>query len=110
MIQTGENEKLLEVYKCAEKGRGIRALKFFEKNEFVVEYKGEIINMKEAKLREAEYSKDNKIGSYMYYFKHKNTNYCIDATKETQYKGRLINHSVLKPNLKTKVKISKKKN
>lgn len=67
---------------------------------------GEIIDIKKAKLRETEYSKDSKIGSYMYFFKHRNANFCIDATKETSYKGRLINHSALRPNLKTKVYIN----
>ena len=56
-----------------------------------------------AQLREEEYSKDEGIGSYMYYFKHRDREYCVDATKETMFKGRLINHSFLRPNLKTRV-------
>ena len=28
---------------------------------------------------------------------------CVDATAETPFKGRLLNHSVLKPNLRPKV-------
>lgn len=39
----------------------------------------------------------------MYYFNHKGQNWCIDATKESPFKARLINHSCLRPNLKTKV-------
>lgn len=54
-------------------------------------------------MREEEYAQDRQIGSYMYFFKHRGVNYCVDATDESPYKGRLINHSVLRPNLKTKV-------
>uniref|UniRef100_A0A915M461 [histone H4]-lysine(20) N-methyltransferase n=2 Tax=Meloidogyne incognita group TaxID=654580 RepID=A0A915M461_MELJA len=103
IIQTCSNEKFLEIYVCEEKGRGIKAKKCFAKGEFVVEYKGEIINSKIARVREEEYSLNENIGSYMYYFKHQGTLYCVDATSETKYKGRLINHSALRPNLRTRV-------
>lgn len=64
---------------------------------------GEIIDLRLARIREREYAKDDNIGSFMYFFKYQNKQYCVDATDETPYKGRLINHSVIKPNLKTKV-------
>lgn len=64
---------------------------------------GEIIDMRLARIREREYAKDESIGSFMYFFKYQNKQYCVDATDETPYKGRLINHSMIKPNLKTKV-------
>lgn len=38
---TGANEIDLEVAICGEKGRGLRAMRPFARNEFVVEYKGE---------------------------------------------------------------------
>jgi len=64
---------------------------------------GEMIGSKKAQIREEEYSKDERVGSYMYYFKHRDSLHCIDATAETHYKGRLINHSFIRPNLKTRV-------
>ncbi|XGW15635.1 hypothetical protein V3C99_001242 [Haemonchus contortus] len=97
------NETLVEVYMDEKKGRGIRAGKSFVKNEFVIEYKGDIMDYTSAKLREEEYAKDPSIGSYMYFFKYKSKRWCVDATKESIYKGRLINHSALRPNLRTKV-------
>lgn len=36
----------------------------------------------------------------MYYFKYKDTKFCVDATKENGRLGRLVNHSK-KGNLKT---------
>lgn len=69
------------------------ASKQFEKGDFVVEYSGELIDIMEAKQREKMYAQDQNTGCYMYYFKHKNQQYCIDATSETGKLGRLVNHS-----------------
>ncbi|KAI6188174.1 [Histone H4]-lysine(20) N-methyltransferase [Aphelenchoides besseyi] len=103
LIDTGYNEDFLRIYESDLKGRGLRAGCSFEKEAFVVEYKGELLNYAEARLREKMYAQDSKIGSYMYYFEHQNKRYCVDATAETKFKGRLVNHSLLNPNLKSKV-------
>lgn len=42
LVMTGANEADLEVAICGEKGRGLRAMRPFARNEFVVEYKGVI--------------------------------------------------------------------
>jgi histone-lysine N-methyltransferase SETD8 len=86
-------EDNLEIRVFNEKGRGVVALKNFSRGEFVVEYAGELISYSEAQNREAAYSKDTATGCYMYYFKHKNQQYCIDATSESDRFGRLVNHS-----------------
>lgn len=57
------------------KGRGVVAAKPFEKGDFVVEYSGELIDIVEAKNREQNYAEDQKLGCYMYYFKHKGQQY-----------------------------------
>lgn len=75
------------------KGRGIVGTRPFARGEFVVEYVGEFISIAEANRREKEYARDQNTGCYMYYFKHKNKQYCIDATEETGKLGRLVNHS-----------------
>lgn len=86
-------EDNLEVQIFPVKGRGIIATKEFQAGDFVVEYIGDIIDKTEALRRELEYSQDDSIGSYMYFFDHGNRTYCVDATKETPHLGRLINHS-----------------
>ncbi|GMR40219.1 hypothetical protein PMAYCL1PPCAC_10414, partial [Pristionchus mayeri] len=102
-IISGSCEDDLIVYTDECKGRGVRAGRAYSKNELVVEYKGDMIDYETAKVREEEYGRDHSIGSYMYFFKHRNKHWCVDATKESPYKGRLVNHSALRPNMKTKV-------
>lgn len=88
------------------KGRGICADRHFQRGEFVVEYIGDLIDMNEANIREKKYAQDENAGCYMYYFKHKNQQYCIDATAESGKLGRLVNHS-RNGNLITKVVVVK---
>ncbi|XP_053224495.1 N-lysine methyltransferase KMT5A [Podarcis raffonei] len=75
------------------KGRGVIATKHFKRGEFVVEYHGDLIEITDAKKREAVYAQDPSTGCYMYYFQYLRKTYCVDATKETHRLGRLINHS-----------------
>ncbi|KAK0167258.1 hypothetical protein PV327_004682 [Microctonus hyperodae] len=87
-----EVEDGLEVKHFVGKGRGVVTTREFKKGEFVVEYAGDLIDQIEAKKREAEYAKDQNTGCYMYYFQHRNHQYCVDATAETNKLGRLVNH------------------
>ena len=48
------------------KGRGVIATSEFEKDEFVVEYKGELISKAEGNRRSNKYSADPSIGSFIY--------------------------------------------
>lgn len=86
-------EEGLEVRHFAGKGRGIVTTREFMKGEFVVEYIGELIDQVTAKKREKIYALDQNTGCYMYYFQHRNHQYCVDATAETNKLGRLVNHS-----------------
>lgn len=83
----------LKVKHFAGKGRGVVTTREFRKGEFVVEYIGELIDQTVAKKREAEYARDQSTGCYMYYFKHRSHQYCVDATPESDKLGRLVNHS-----------------
>ncbi|XP_024946266.1 histone-lysine N-methyltransferase PR-Set7 isoform X2 [Cephus cinctus] len=86
-------EEGLEIRHFAGKGRGVVTTREFSKGEFVVEYIGELVDQVTAKKREALYAQDQNTGCYMYYFQHRNHQYCVDATAETEKLGRLVNHS-----------------
>jgi len=100
---TDDSKHGIEVAPIENKGRGIKAVKSFDKGDFVVEYAGDLIDIGTAKDLETKYSLDSSKGCYMYYFKHKGKQYCIDATAETGRYGRLLNHSRVSPNCVTKV-------
>ncbi|XP_025914559.1 N-lysine methyltransferase KMT5A isoform X2 [Apteryx rowi] len=103
-LQTEERKKIDELITSGKeegmkidyidgKGRGVIATKHFNRGEFVVEYHGDLIEITDAKKREAVYAQDPSTGCYMYYFQYLSKTYCVDATKETNRLGRLINHS-----------------
>eukprot|EP00921_Rhytidocystis_pertsovi_P021784 GHVQ01034815.1.p1 GENE.GHVQ01034815.1~~GHVQ01034815.1.p1 ORF type:complete len:405 (+),score=65.60 GHVQ01034815.1:647-1861(+) len=85
------------------KGRGVAAAGVIMKDDFVIEYKGKLLNDAEAKIQDMRYNRANihKKGSFMFYFKHMQKNYCIDSTEELADYGvaRLINHSRRRNNL-----------
>uniref|UniRef100_A0A3P8UGD2 [histone H4]-lysine(20) N-methyltransferase n=1 Tax=Amphiprion percula TaxID=161767 RepID=A0A3P8UGD2_AMPPE len=92
LIKNGTEEGM-QVKHIEGKGRGVFAVKGFKKGDFVVEYHGDLLELAEAKMREAQYAQDPQTGCYMYYFQYQSKTYCVDATKETSRLGRLINHS-----------------
>ncbi|XP_043096826.1 lysine methyltransferase 5Ab isoform X2 [Puntigrus tetrazona] len=95
-------EEGLKVKSIDGKGRGVFTDRAFQKDQFVVEYHGELLEIADAKARESQYSQDPATGCYMYYFRYHDKTYCVDATKETGRLGRLINHSK-NGNLRTKL-------
>ncbi|XP_066459440.1 N-lysine methyltransferase KMT5A isoform X2 [Eleutherodactylus coqui] len=92
LILSGTEEGM-KIDIITDKGRGVIATRNFQRGEFVVEYHGDLIETTDAKRREALYAQDSSTGCYMYYFQYLNKTYCVDATKETNRLGRLINHS-----------------
>ncbi|XP_047238084.1 lysine methyltransferase 5Ab [Girardinichthys multiradiatus] len=92
LLKNGTEEGM-KVKDIEGKGRGVFAVKGFKKGDFVVEYHGELLELAEAKKREAQYAEDPETGCYMYYFQYWSKTYCIDATTETDRLGRLVNHS-----------------
>ncbi|CAI9535140.1 unnamed protein product [Staurois parvus] len=90
---TSGTEEGMKIDFITGKGRGVIATRNFLRGDFVVEYHGDLIEITDAKKREAAYAQDDSTGCYMYYFQYLNKTYCVDATKETNRLGRLINHS-----------------
>ncbi len=91
-VESGSYDGLVPAW-FVEKGRGVTTIRIFKKGEFVLEYKGELINKKEAMKRDARYSKDERKGSFLFFFKFQEQTLCIDATAEDGHLGRLVNHS-----------------
>lgn len=74
--------------------------KNFSANQFIVRYKGDLIEGKEAKMRENELPES--AGSFIFFFFWKSNLLAIDATKEHFASfGRLVNHSRHKANAKS---------
>ncbi|KAK3549618.1 hypothetical protein QTP86_005364 [Hemibagrus guttatus] len=92
LITTGIEDGMM-VKNIEGKGRGVFATQRFQKGQYVVEYHGDLLLKTDAKKREAVYSQEPDTGCYMYYFQYLTKTYCVDATKETDRLGRLINHS-----------------
>lgn len=88
-----QREDGLQVAYFEGKGRGVVATRPFGRGQFVVEYAGELVGTAEARERERRYALDPDKGCYMYYFRHGDQQYCIDATAESGRLGRLVNHS-----------------
>ncbi|KRZ50610.1 Phosphatidylinositol 4-kinase alpha [Trichinella nativa] len=82
----------LEVCEFPVKGRGVIATKKFYRDDFVVEYRGELIDINEAQRRERDYQNSSQVGCYI-----------VDATPESSHFGRLLNHSAKDPNVKSKI-------
>lgn len=101
LIKTGDESHLL-VCCFEDKGRGVVPKQAIKKGAFVVEYKGDLIERTAALKRDRLYSENGNVGCYMYYFEHAGKQYCVDATAETPYLGRLVNHSAKRPNCVTK--------
>ncbi|KAI6234375.1 [Histone H4]-lysine(20) N-methyltransferase [Aphelenchoides fujianensis] len=102
-IRSAAGERDLEVAECGAKGRGLRTLRPFARGEFVLEYQGDLLDQSEALARERRYEEDPSIGSFMFFFKHKDRRWCVDATAESPHKCRLLNHSIARPNLRPRL-------
>ncbi|KAJ8049629.1 Histone-lysine N-methyltransferase PR-Set7 [Holothuria leucospilota] len=82
-------------------GYGVYAQKHYFKQEFLLEYPGQLISEKDGEKREKEYPPDK--GSFLYFFKDRGKNYCVDATN-SKGAGRMVNDSI-RPNAVMKIVI-----
>ena len=109
VLRTRNDEDLnLEVVEIEGKGRGVVTRRNFTKGEPVVEYKGQLITVKEGKKKMRKLSPNvaNLMFSETYTGSRCSQSFCVDATKETGRFGRLVNHSYKSPNTQIKVATS----
>ena len=66
---------VIKVVQIEGKGRGVIATKEFLRGDFVVEYKGDLLDAASAKKREAKYTENPDFGCYMYYFNFRDKRY-----------------------------------
>ena len=101
-IFTGD-ESNFTILNFGRKGKGVVATKNFEKDEFLLEYSGDLMTYEEGRKKHEEYAKNHKIGSYIYDFKFQEKVYSVDATVDRGRLGRLVNHSCIRDNAKPKI-------
>ncbi|XP_059187245.1 N-lysine methyltransferase KMT5A-like isoform X2 [Centropristis striata] len=82
------------------KGRGVFACAPIEKGSFVVEYRGELISPCERDKRQKKYTE--KQNAFLFDFKWNNSSWCIDASREDDSLGRLVNDGHKSSNCKVK--------
>ncbi|XP_013889439.1 N-lysine methyltransferase SETD8-A [Austrofundulus limnaeus] len=82
------------------KGRGVFATVNFQKGDFVVEYRGELIHYEESQRRRRIYH--HKAAVFMFDFYWNDKQWCIDASLEDGSFGRLVNDEHINPNCKMK--------
>ncbi|XP_034451778.1 histone-lysine N-methyltransferase set-1-like [Hippoglossus hippoglossus] len=87
-------------YINAFKGRGIFTSALFEKGDFVLEYRGELITKEEWERRQRLYHDSLKVFMFEFHFNGKL--WCVDAAKEDGSLGRLVNDDHINPNAKIK--------
>ena len=90
-VMRQEDNSLKELI-TADIERGVVATKKFWDGNFIIEYCGDYITKWQAAIREEKYNASD-VGSYVSYFNYKSSLHCINATEESVWLGRLVNHS-----------------
>ncbi|XP_039537842.1 uncharacterized protein LOC120486059 isoform X3 [Pimephales promelas] len=98
--KTDKTFKLDVKYINAVKGRGLFAKAAFCKGDFVVEYRGDMINEAELQRRRKRYHAS--CAAFMFDFKWRGKTWCIDASREDGSYGRIANDCHNHPNCKMK--------
>ncbi|XP_024119917.1 uncharacterized protein LOC112141094 isoform X9 [Oryzias melastigma] len=80
------------------KGRGVFSSRPFQKGDFLLEYRGQLISKKEQENRLKVYHDALKV--FMFDFQFNGKLLCIDAAREDGSLGRLINDDEVSPNSK----------
>ncbi|RVE63373.1 hypothetical protein OJAV_G00135680 [Oryzias javanicus] len=100
MTKTDKTRKLEVKFINAIKGRGVFATHSFNKGDFVVEYRGDMITGEECERRKRVYH--HSCAAFMFAFRWKEKMWCIDASREDGSFGRFVNDDHRRPNCKMK--------
>ncbi|XP_034554106.1 uncharacterized protein LOC117823139 isoform X2 [Notolabrus celidotus] len=98
--KTDKTSKLEVKYINAVKGRGVFALASFSKGDFVLEYRGDLIDGAETNRRRSIYHP--ACLAFMFSFKWRRKKWCIDASRDDGSFGRLVNDEHSHPNCRMK--------
>ncbi|CAJ1081816.1 uncharacterized protein LOC124850789 isoform X8 [Xyrichtys novacula] len=82
------------------KGRGIFTSAPFEKGDFLLEYRGDLISQQECERRLHLYH--DHLKAFMFEFRYNGKLWCVDAAQEDGSLGRLVNDDHKAPNAKMK--------
>jgi len=98
----------LRIFHTEGKGRGILTTRRFVKGEPVVEYKGTLLPVEEARAKQ----ENGEDATYMFYSalefgKSRPQGFCVDASWDSGRFGRLVNHSKKRPNCEVRVEMVK---
>ncbi|KAK1900435.1 N-lysine methyltransferase KMT5A-A [Dissostichus eleginoides] len=100
-IDTGGDKAGLDVqYINAIKGRGIFTSIPFQTGDFLIEYRGELISQQECETRLKRYPA--RLKGFMFEFHFDGKLWCVDAAKEHESLGRLVNDNHRNPTAKMK--------
>ncbi|KAM9449540.1 uncharacterized protein Hap1MRO34_022084 isoform 1-T4 [Clarias gariepinus] len=82
------------------KGRGVFSCTDFDKGDFLLEYRGDLISREECERRRRIYHDALKV--FMYEFRFNGKFLCVDAALDDGSLGRLVNDDHIKPNCRMK--------
>ncbi|CAL8291717.1 unnamed protein product [Gadus morhua 'NCC'] len=98
-LKTDKTWKLEVKFINAVKGRGVFTIGSFSKGDFIVEYRGDLINDGEAQKRRIY---NPACSGFLFTFKWGGKTWCIDASREDGSFGRLVNDDHRHPNARMK--------
>ncbi|KAI4877769.1 hypothetical protein NFI96_032658, partial [Prochilodus magdalenae] len=81
-------------------GRGVFSCIHFDKGDFLLEYRGDLISKQECERRQKVYHDALKV--FMFEFRYNGKRFCVDAAVEDNSLGRLVNDDHVSPNSKMK--------
>ncbi|KAF5897850.1 N-lysine methyltransferase KMT5A-A, partial [Clarias magur] len=80
--------------------RGVFSCTDFDKGDFLLEYRGDLISTEECERRQRTYRDDLKV--FMFEFRFNGKFLCVDAARDDGSLGRLVNDDHIKPNCRMK--------